>query len=99
VILVGVLVAGAAAFGGFLWSTRTGARCRLDEDCRSRSCLLLVRGRGVCTEPCRDDAGCPDDMYCGEATRGGPPSGLDPRTGLRRVCVPTGQRLRDLLGD
>lgn len=94
--VVGVVVLGG--LGYWSWSSHaTGARCEVDSDCTTRACLRYASLVGVCTEVCRSDDDCPDDMRCGVATRersftpGGDPE--------RRVCVPTTERLRELLDE
>ncbi|MGE0787645.1 MAG: hypothetical protein AB7S26_18360 [Sandaracinaceae bacterium] len=96
VLLVGLCV-GSGAY--IWWSTGTGARCATDADCRARSCVLVLPDRGVCSEGCHDDASCPDGMRCGEAVRGDTMSDLDPSRGPRRMCVPTGAFLQEILRD
>ncbi|MBN2498493.1 MAG: hypothetical protein JXR96_28135 [Deltaproteobacteria bacterium] len=87
------------------WQSReVGAACEQDGDCNSYKCLKLFGGElalsirvGVCTELCDRDGDCPGEMICGDATRGSEWN-YPPGDNSRRVCVPTGGRLRELLG-
>ena len=57
-----------------------------------------MTGDGMCTQTCRRDSDCPEDMVCDEAIRGaGAPISTDPMNGNFWACTPTGDRLRELL--
>lgn len=100
VVLVGLIV--------WWWQSRgLGAHCDVDSDCNSRKCLHMSVpgpigvedvGSGMCTAFCETDDDCSDDMICRIATRGG--GGLDVLDGNQDdmpVCVPTGDRLDEVL--
>lgn len=90
-----VVILGGLAY--LSWSSRsTGAECEVDEDCNTRACLRIGYGSaGVCTEVCHADEDCPDGMRCDVASRGRSFTPLG--SAERHVCVPTGERLRELL--
>ncbi len=95
-IAVAVTAVVLGGLGYWSWSSHaTGASCEVDGDCTARACLRYGSLVGVCTEVCRSDDDCPNDMECGVAARDRSfTPGGDPE---RHVCVPTGARLRELL--
>lgn len=104
--ILGLIAVTCLIAGGLFswWKNRSvGAKCSVDSDCFSRACLVISGGVmfkhvGVCTKSCRSNADCPTDMHCSIGVRGRnqqtPPSLLK---GERRVCSPTGERLKRLL--
>lgn len=89
VIAVGAgLTALVVAIFVIAWLARgTGTDCHDDTQCNSHRCLRGFRGDGTCTDLCRADEDCPDDMRCGVAYREGP-SVVPLSSNERHVCVP-----------